>query len=343
MERHEIEDVKARNPVEEVVARYVELRRQGRRYRALCPFHNDTDPSLVVFPDEGRWWCFGCNTGGDVIDFVMRAEGVSFREALRILGHARPLPEGRGRPRRLPSRSAPPPTSTTLNDAHQGLLTAAAEVYRAALHQSPHALDYLTERGISPDVAEEFKVGYGVALAKYLRFRGWDPRLARELGLLDERGREWFRGRIVIPEYRDGRAVYLAGRQIPRVASFGPKYLFLRNIPKPLYGLERIQNSPDVFVVEGLIDYLILWGWGYPTVALLGNRIPRRHAEALRGRRVYLVPDRDDGGRELWREARRLFPEMRTVVMPEGIKDVGELVLVPRAHQAFGRLVDKAV
>ncbi len=343
VDRDHIEEIKARHHIEDVVARYVHLRRQGRRYVGLCPFHEDHDPSLVVFPEEGRWWCFGaCGTGGDVIDFVMKAENVSFREALDRLDGGR-LPEPKAPLPPLPEKRGP---KVKIAAAHLMLLTAAAEVYRAALQHSPQALSYLAERGISPEVAAEFRVGYGVALAEYLRFRGWDPRLAQELGLLDEKGRDWYRGRLVIPEYRNGRCVYLAGRQIPEVSSFGPKYLFLRNIPKPLYGLERVQDSPDVFVVEGPIDYLILWGWGYPTVALLGNRVLRRHAESLRGKQIYLVPDMDEGGRTLWREARRAFgPEMRTVILKhDGVKDVGELVqrYPTRARSIFRKRVDEA-
>ncbi len=90
------------------------------------------------------------------------------------------------------------------------------------------------------------------------------------------------------------------GRTIPGArGAFGPKCLTLAGVPKPLYGQERLGRS-EVFVVEGPIDYLLLWQWGYPAVATLGCRIKREHVEFLQGfSRVYLVPHRDDAGRRM--------------------------------------------
>ncbi len=179
--REEIERVRDAHPIEEVVGRYVALRRAGRRFVGFCSFHDDRrTPSLVVFPESGRWWCFGaCNGGGDVFDFVMRAEGVPFPEA--------------------------------------------AEVYHAALLSNPKALAYATSRGLDADTVGEFRLGYAAGrLERYLAFRGWSEELAADLGLVDSHGREWYRGRLVIPEVRAGRSIYLVGRTVPGVrGAFG--------------------------------------------------------------------------------------------------------------------------
>jgi DNA primase len=333
--------------IEEVAGRYVHLRRSGRRYVGLCPFHDDRrTPSLIIFPESGCWWCFGaCNGGGDVFDFVMQAEGISFSEAARRLGGGQ----------LSPPRAAPPPPikakdksiePLVLSDAHYGLLTTTVDVYHAALLANPRALAYAENRGLDIDTVREFRLGFAAGrLKRYLAFRGWSDELAADLGLIDSRGREWYRDRLVIPEIRGGHAIYLVGRTIPGArGAFGPKYLTLAGVPTPLYGEERVGRS-EVFVVEGPIDYLLLWQWGYPAVATLGCRIKREHAEFLqRFSRVYLVPHRDDAGRRMWRECKELFGDrLRTVLVPEGVKDVGDLAEKAMAPaNLFTQLVDKA-
>jgi len=349
IDREEIEQIRDTHPIEEVVGRYVNLRRTGRRYVGYCPFHDDRcTPSLVIFPESGRWWCFGaCNAGGDVFDFVMQAEGISFPEAVRRLG------DGRLAPRRFPS---PPPIKKgdvkqpVLDEAHYALLTTAVEVYHAALLASPKALAYASSRGLDGDTVREFRLGFAAGrLKRYLAFRGWSEELAADLGLIDPQGREWYRGRLVFPEVRGNppRAIYLVGRTVPGArGAFGPKYLTLAGAPKPLYGQERVRGSSEVFVVEGPIDYLLLWQWGYPAVATLGNRIKREHVEFLQDfSRVYLVPHRDDAGRQMWRECRATFSDrLRTVLVPEEMKDVGDLAEKAAAPaRVFARLVDEAI
>jgi DNA primase len=152
----------------------------------------------------------------------------------------------------------------------------------------------------------------------------------------------------VIPEIRGDppRAIHLVGRTISSISgAFGPKYLALAGAPKPLYGQERVGGRSEVFVVEGPIDYLLLWQWGYPAVATLGSRIKREHVEFLQGfRRIYLVPDRDDAGRQMWRQCKRAFgDQLRMVLVPEGMKDVGDLAEnMPAPSRAFAVLVDEA-
>jgi DNA primase len=279
-----------------------------------------------------------------VFDFVMQAEGVSFPEAVRRLGGGLLSP---------PTATPPPPLKEqgveerVLTDAHFALLTTAVEVYHAALLANPRALAYTSGRGLDADTVREFRLGYAAGrLKRYLAFRGWSEELAADLGLVDSRGREWYRGRLVIPEVRGDRAIYLVGRTVPGArGTFGPKYLALAGAPKPLYGQERVEGRSEVFVVEGPMDYLLLWQWGYPAVATLGSRIKQEHVEFLQGlSRVYLVPHRDDAGRQMWRECKAAFGDrLRTVLVPEEMKDVGDLAeKVAAPAQAFARLVDEA-
>ncbi len=351
MDRREIERVRDANPIEDVVGRYIRLHRAGHRYRGLCPFHEDHNPSLVVFPDDGGWWCFGCSEGGDVFDFVMEMENLSFPEAVRRLNGGQ-LPERQAPPPR-PIEEEAPEQEEGLTDAHYALLTTAVEVYHAALLSNPLALDYASSRGLDAETVQAFKLGFAAdRLERYLTFRGWSEELATDLGLIDDQGREWYRGRLVIPEMRGNQAVYLVGRRVPGASGFGPKYLTLSGAPKPLYGRERVEDSPEVFIVEGPIDYLLLWQWGYPAVSTLGSHVKAEHIEALQGfshadgrPHVYLVPNRDDAGRKMWRTCKEAFGDrMRTVLVPEGMEDVGDLAEeAPAPGRVFGRLVDEAV
>lgn len=346
--REEIERVRDAHPVEDVVGRYVHLRRAGRRYSGFCPFHDDRrTPSLVVFPESGRWWCFGaCNEGGDVFDFVMKAENVPFPEALRRLDGAL-----------LSPRKAPPPPpiegegveQRVLMDAHYSLLSTAVEVYHAALLANRKALAYVSSRGLDAGTVREFRLGFAAdRLKRYLAFRGWSDELAADLGLIDSRGREWYHGRLVMPELRGdpARAVYVVGRRIPGIRGFGPKYLFLSGVSKPLYCQERAAGSSDVFLVEGTIDCLLLWQWEYPSVATLGSRLKQEHVAFLQGfSQVYYVPNRDDAGRRMWKDCREAFGDrLRTVLVPEGMKDVGDLAeKAPAPARLFAQLVDGAI
>ena len=214
--RDEIEAVRANNPIEQVIGRYVELRPSGRRLLGRCPFHDDPTPSFVVYVHNQSWYCFGCDIGGDVFRFVERIEHVSFTEALQILSNSRRIGSNTLTTKPV-SRVVPVLSDRSphleLSDEHFTLLTAATEVYHAAIFTQSRVLEYLAKRRIDLDMIRRHRIGYvtGEDLAKYFRFRGWDPEIANDLGLTGPRG-EYFRQRIVIPELRDGRAIYMVGR-----------------------------------------------------------------------------------------------------------------------------------
>jgi DNA primase len=169
----------------------------------------------------------------------------------------------------------------------------------------------------------------------YLRLRGWDEELACGLRLIRERGgREHLHDRIVIPEWRGERAIYLAGRT---PGSGEPKYLFLDGAPKPLYGLEAIQDQAEVFVTEGLFDWLALIAWGYPAACLLGTWLKQTHRSHFdTARRIVLAFDSDRAGREAARRLTALWPDRAVMLaLPEGVKDIGDLAQRPDGRRAF--------
>jgi DNA primase len=353
--RDEIESVRARNPIDQVIGSYIELKRAGRYLRGLCPFHADNaTPSLVVYTNNQTWHCFGCSAGGDVFKFVMKIESIPFKEALARLGG------GTLQPRHVP----PPPAATDaapalreLGEEYFTLLTAATEVYHTALLQQAELLAYLAKRGFDLDAVRKYRLGYaaGDNLERYFRFRGWNEEAGLELGLLVKKDdgsiREYFSQRIVIPELRGGpdgsaRAVYLVGRATQEWQK--AKYLGIAGAPKPLYGSELARDAHEVFVCEGPFDWLTLIQWGYAAVATLGHP-KREHAQELaRARRIYIATDADDAGRQFAATLKETFGD-RAIVLPsfkrfkelQDVKDVNELMEKhPRdGRDIFARLV----
>ncbi len=340
MNRDQIEAVRAVHRIEEVVRDYVELRPSGRCLIGRCPFHEDRRPSLTLFPHTQTWWCFACNIGGDVFDFLQRIERISFREAVeRLAGPSFQEPVRKRQPPNV-TKSNGQPAECQLTSKHFSLLTAAMEVYHAALFSRPDQLRYLARRGLDGEAVREYQLGYstGHDLARHLRYRGWNPEIARDLGLVGPHG-EYFRERIIIPERRDGQVVYLVGRATRSVQR--AKYLGLPGAPKPLYGAEYMRGAKEAYLVEGPFDWLTLLSWGYPARALLGSHLKREHERELDSlKRVYLVLDNDTEGRKATDElAQRFSQRTIQVVLPLGIKDVNELGQRPNGRELFTWLV----
>ena len=337
VETAEVAEVKRRHPIEEVIAGHgVELRPQGGRLAGRCPFHDDRSPSLVVYPETRSYYCFGCGAGGDAIDFVRRAGGLGFREALARLGEApASAPGGPAAPPRQRRRPVPPPLS--LDD--RLMLTAACELYHEALRETPQALRYLEERGIPPWLVRARRLGVsdGSRLVPYLKRRRLSLRRARELGLLFESGDEAMSGRVVIPDLRGAHCGWMVGRALSGESS--PKYRAL-SLPRPLLGLDRRWRR--VFLTEGPFDWLTLAAWGLPACALLGTHAGGNVLRLLdRARSVVLVMDNDDPGREAAARLREtLGDRARVLELPEGASDVNELAMQSGGREAFFRLLD---
>jgi DNA primase len=214
------------------------------------------------------------------------------------------------------------------------------EFYRNALLSEPKALSYATARGVSSSTLDRLHVGYcaGAGLVEYLRWLGLPTRSAAGAGLLRhdrERGlAERMAGRVVVPEMRAGKPVWLVGRAWdPPDAE--PKYLCLAG-SKPVLGWEQARHGSEVYITEGVFDWLILVEWDLPAVALVGAHARKEVREALRRfRTVYLALDTDEAGRTA---AARLAGELagRAVVVDlPGVKDVAELGLRPDGRDLF--------
>jgi DNA primase len=313
-----------------VVGEHLTLRKTGRNYVGLCPFHGEKTPSFNVSREKGTYYCFGCKRGGDVIDFVMELERVPFAEAVERLAERFGV--------RLPAAS---PEARRRKDEHDQLvevMEAAQAVFaRQVGEDRPRA--FLEHRGVEPTLAAAFGLGFAKAewraLYDELR-RRFPERVLISAGLVvqGEAGRVWdrFRDRVTIPiRLARGRLVAFGGRAL---GDETPKYL---NSPESslfskshvLFALDRATHAfaqaGHAIVVEGYFDCIALHDKGFTeTVATLGTALSEHHAKELARRvpRVVVCFDGDAAGRQAAVGAVRTLLgaalEVSVLLLPQG-------------------------
>lgn len=284
-----VEQVRAGIDVVELISSYLQLKKAGRTYKALCPFHSEKTPSFVVFPDTGRWHCFGCGEGGDVFSFVMKIENFTFAEALRRLADRIGVVITRSR------------ESEEKREANQRLYAAneaAAVYYHGLLMNAASVREYVAGRGISDDTVRAFLLGLAPdrsdALKRHLAAQDFTDEEMLVAGLLyqpeDAPIRDRYHGRLMFPiRESDGRIVSFGARALSAEAQ--PKYL---NGPQTdifdkggtLFGLhesgQAIRKEGRAVVVEGYVDVVIAHQAGFQNVvATLGTSITDRHLRQL--------------------------------------------------------------
>ncbi|MEO8509964.1 MAG: DNA primase [Chloroflexota bacterium] len=283
-----VAEIKSKIGVLEVVGETVVLKRAGATYKGLCPFHGEKTPSFVVTPDRETWHCFGCGEHGDIFTFLMRRDGLDFREALTRLAERAGV--------ELTDRSAREDRhKARLRDALEAAFTWYREVLLQA-HQATTARAYLAERGLSDETLDRFGVGYAPntwdALSKRLRARSFTEVELIGAGLVSSSNRggvyDRFRGRIIIP-IRDasGRAVGIGGRIMP--GAEGPKYLNSPATPlfdksRTLYAIDlakaAIRREKLAVIVEGYTDVMAAHQAGFKNVvASLGTALTAGQVE----------------------------------------------------------------
>jgi DNA primase len=353
--RYDVDAIKRAYPLADVVAASgVELRRGPRGgFWALCPFHEERTPSFLVDTRDNHFHCFGgCrreDRHGDVITFVMRREGLSFPEACARLAGG-PVPPkacatagqtASGRERRW--------ERLTLEE--QLVLNTVVTLYREAYWRSQAARAYVRGRGIPDWVARTCGLGYadGRSLEPYLRRHG-GLRIAEALGLLrpTEAGeggrplREFFAGRVVVPELRGGQPIWLIGRPLAGNTEARVKYLALPG-ERPVLGFERAAGRREVYLTEGVFDWLTALSWRLPAFCACGTDMPLdRLGWLARARVVFGVLDPDGAGREAAERFEQILgPRWRPLSLPDGA-DLNDLGTRPGGRAEFFRLVEAA-
>jgi len=343
-------------------ARGVQLKRYGKELMGLCPFHEDRNPSLCIDPVQNVWHCKGaCGKGGSVIDWVMRAEGISFRHAFELLKREHfPLAAKQSGPPPKESSTVklPPLVERSIDD--KKLLELVVHHYQETLKQTPEAQQYLVNRGLaSAEMIEQFRLGFANRTLTYRvpdksRKQGKEQRGQLEsLGILRGSGHERFNGSLVIPVFNlEGKVVEMYGRKIGR--AFRENTPLHSYLPGPLHGVwneQALIASKEIILCEALIDALTFWcaGYRHVTASYGVNGFTDEHRAAFKKhgtRRVYIAYDRDDAGE---RAAEKLAEELMAMGMecfrvqfPKGM-DANEYALrVTPTAKSLGMLLGKA-
>jgi DNA primase catalytic core len=350
-----------------VQAAGVELRRHGANLVGRCPFHDDQGPSLVVTPGKHLWHCMGaCQAGGSVIDWVMRAERVSFRHAVELLLR-----------RRSPGPNDPAHTSATLaplvdpqvesayrggptpgdDEADQALLRQVLDVYHETLKASPEAIAYLDKRGLnSVELIDRFRLGYADRTLPYrlpkkaLKAGAAVRGRLQALGVLRPSGHEHFRGSLVVPILGErGRVVQCYGRKLRDDLREGtPLHLYLPGPHAGVWNVDALAGSKEVILCEALLDAMTFWVAGHRhVITSYGvSGFTDAHRAALRTygtERVLIAYDGDEAGERgaerVAEELVRMGIECYRVHFPRGLDANAYALAHPPASESLGALL----
>ncbi len=308
-----VEEIKERLDIVEIISSYIPLKRAGRHYKGLCPFHTEKTPSFVVFPESGTWHCFGaCGTGGDIFTFVMRRENLDFREALELLARRAGVELAPPQPRDLEAEQQ--------RERLRAVCAAATAYYHHLLLNHPQAelaRGYLTQRGINEETIRAFQLGYALddweAGQRYLLDQGYALADIMEAGLIVERQSgsgyyDRFRGRLIIPICdAQGRVIAFGARSLD---GNPPKYLnspqtLIFDKSQTLFGLDKarqaVRAANRVVIVEGYMDVITAHQYGYANVvASMGTALTEAQLRQLKRytSNFTLALDPDAAGRQ---------------------------------------------
>lgn len=350
----QVSEVRERTDVVEVLAEYITVKKAGRNFKALCPFHNEKSPSFVISPERQIWHCFGCSKGGDVFTFLMEYEHLEFPEALRLLAKRANIELEQDKFQK---------GTTSKKESIYTINKAAAEFYHYVLtkHQAgKDAMVYLENRGVTDKLLETFKLGFaprvGNALTKYLVNRKkftYDELI--DAGLVTKRGSQFvdfFFGRLMFPlsDHRDN-IVGFSGRSLTENSS-GPKYINTRETlayhkGDLFFGLnitkEAIRKANQAIIVEGEFDVIACFKYGVSNViAVKGTALTENQVNLLSryAQKVTVCFDGDHAGQEAIKRSLPIIEKKgltTTVLVIPGGKDPDEALKTNEA--AFKKAV----
>jgi len=361
LEEDIISEVQKQNNIIEIIEEYVSLRKRGKNFVGLCPFHNEKTPSFSVSPEKQVYYCFGCGRGGNVFTFLMDYHKIDFHQALELLAERANIS--------LKQEIISPEKRKLLEEKERllNILKLTADFYYRNLVSTitgKSASKYLQERGISEESIENFKLGFAPhdqnALIRFLSSKGFELADLEKAGLVAKNDRtsafyDRFRGRIIFPiGDKKGRIIAFGGRVLDEG---NPKYLnspetILFSKSKTLYALDKagedIRRQGFVLLVEGYMDAIIAHQFGFKnTVATLGTALTAEHAKTLKifTNEILLAYDADSAGHSATlRGIKTLVQygiEVKIVELPSGM-DPDE-VIRKDAGRTFLQCIEKAL
>jgi len=307
-----IAEIKSRANIVEFISEYVILKKAGKNYAGLCPFHSEKTPSFTVSPDKQIFYCFGCGTGGNLISFLMKKDRISFPEAVRILAKKYGV--------KIPEKNISGEAKKRITEIEslKSINRLAMDFYHHVLFNTPagkNGLYYLEKREFNRKILKNFNIGLAPSgwdnLLNFLRKKKIGDSSAEKLGLIAPKKNragfyDRFRNRIIFPIFDNNSAVAGFGGRV--LDDSLPKYLnspetVLYNKSRSLYGLnmakEKCRKAGMVYIVEGYLDLLSLHQNGIDnSVATLGTSLTADHIQLLKGyaEKIVLVYDSDEAG-----------------------------------------------
>ncbi|MEK5523538.1 DNA primase [Heyndrickxia sp. FSL W8-0423] len=338
-----INEIRQSIDIVDIIGEYVHLKKQGRNYFGLCPFHGENTPSFSVSTDKQIYHCFGCGAGGNVISFLMDIDGLSFQEAVMKLAE-------KGKVHLELEKGLNDHTSKTKDTSEEKQMKEAYELLQKFYHhllvnttEGQHALEYLLGRGFSKDSIEKFQIGYSLPswdfTVKWLNKRGFQLPLLEKAGIIikresDESYFDRFRNRIMFPiQNSKGETIAFAGRAIEKEDQ--PKYLnspetILFNKSNILYNYYRakgfIKKQQQAILFEGFADVISAdTAEIFNGIATMGTSLTEQHVQLIRRMTdsVTICYDSDFAGIEAAYRAGKMLSEqncnIRIARMPEGL------------------------
>lgn len=353
-----LNEIRSRNDIVDIISQYVVLKRKGRNYFGLCPFHNEKSPSFSVSPDKQIFKCFGCNVGGDVFRFIMNVENISFVESVQLLAERSGI--------EIPSQTNEEDEKRArLKKAVYNLNLDAAEFYHQNLYKptSKLAQEYIKKRKLDNNTLKSFMIGYAGGnneLYAYLKQKGHHESVMLASSLIgkSENGRYYdkFRNRIMIPiqDVRN-RVIAFGGRVLD---DSKPKYInspenIVYSKGRNLFGLNVAKRNVTgtlkrILIVEGYMDAISLYQRGITNVvASLGTALTDNQGRLLRrnAEQVILGYDADGAGQTAIVRGMGILQSMGVdirVLQISGAKDPDEFVVKYGADR-FRKCMDDAI
>jgi len=286
-----IEKIREETDIVEIASGYISLKKAGRNYKALCPFHAEKTPSFIVSPDKQIFRCFGCGVGGNVFHLVMKMENMSFIESVKFLGQKIGIPVVLSKEEEGDAKK-----KEAILEANEK----ASRIYHACLYREEYkkAKEYLEKRGLKEETISKFRIGYapgGNFLIQEIKRMGVSINILREAGLvasgeLQGQGHDYFRKRIIFPIFDlHNNVIGFGGRVLdeeePKYLNTAETQVFSKG--RVLYGLnftkEGIRKTGEAIIVEGYMDFIALYEQGIENVvASLGTALTDSQISLLR-------------------------------------------------------------
>lgn len=348
------EEIRSRLDIVDYISTYVRLAKKGKNYLGLCPFHAEKTPSFNVSREHGWYKCFGCGEGGDIFKFVMKIDGLSFRDALERLADRAGV--------KVEDRASAGPSADKKERA-RAMHQEAARFYAEQLWNTPAALDYAHRRGLADQTIRDFGIGWAPdeweALTGHLSGIGWSGRDVYEAGLASTKEGsssfyDRFRGRLMFPIFDVQNRVIAFGGRI--VGDGDPKYLNSSESPifyksGTLYALnfanKAITDQDRVLVMEGYMDVVAAHQAGFNiAVATLGTSLTKEHVAVLQRKTIHVILsyDGDSAGIKATLRAGPMFEDagmdLRLLILPGGhdpdtyIREFGSTEFASRLNEA---------